>query len=115
MKKLTNVNKKLYDGLEDGSLCEKFTIFIESKNYQISLKDFYNNSFNDLEEIIGREEFNLIKNNEKFIKNNFNGKFYSPENLELLYLQKEQYLVIFSYGEMQPARYVLSVESIYFL
>lgn len=113
MKKLNYITKKLYDGLEDSCLTEKFTISIESKNYSVNLKEFYNNSFNDLDEIIGLIEFNTIVVNEKFVRNDFDRKFYSTENLELLYLQKEDYLIIFSYGEIQPARYLLTVECIY--
>lgn len=114
MKKIKYTRKKLADGFEENVLKQKFNIQVNGKNLEFELKKFYNNSFNELNRDFETKKIEIAEN-EKFIINEFDGSFQSPEKLELLYELKENLIFIFSYGEFQPTRYILYLEGIYSL
>ncbi len=108
MKKLNYTKKKLADGLEDDILKQKFEIQVSGKKIELSLKEFYNNSFNELKDLK-----NEVAKNESFQISDFDGSYESSERLSILYTIKEGLLILLSYGEFQPGRYQLYVEGVY--
>lgn len=113
MRKLNYARKKLADGFEDDILKQNFEIQVNGEKMEFSLKQFYNNSFNELNDF--QDKKSEIAKNENFNTSKFDGSYQSSDNLEILYTKKGNLLALFSYGEFQPARYQLYLEGIYSL
>ena len=110
IKKNEITRQKLFDGDEERCLKEIFEI----ENQKIKLIDFYNSPLRDLKKEIDDESFETIIIESKFkVKNSFIEKYVSEEGLEILYLKNNDLIFLFSYGEYQPGRYILYLESIW--
>lgn len=112
MTKDNKVNKeKLFDG--DESVLGKITFEIPDLTFKVSnfidnplrnlLKD--SSTINDFDTIIKTETLHkkgaLIQN------------FYTEENLEVYYLIAQNRVYLFSFGEFQPMRFILHLESVW--
>ncbi len=110
IKKNKITRQKLFDGDEQECLKEIFEI----ENQKIKLIDFYNSPLRDLKKEIDDESFDTIVRESEFkVKNSFIEKYVSEEGLEILYLKNNDLIFLFSYGEYQPGRYILYLESIW--
>lgn len=110
IKKIEITRQKLFDGDEEKCLQEVFEI----ENQKIKLIDFYNNPLRDLKKEIDEESFDIIVKEDKFhVIAGFIEKYTSEEGLEIHYLKKNDSIYLFSYGEYQPARYMLFLEGIW--
>jgi len=112
MNKISNDRTKLFDGLEDSIEKEK----IQLKNTNLSINDIIKNPVEDLKSFIGDNDFQKIIKDLKINEdNNMFISYKSQNGLDIYYVIKNSELVIFSYGEFQPARYQLYLEGIYSL
>lgn len=110
IKKIEITRQKLFDGDEEKCLQEVFEI----ENQKIKLIDFYNNPLRDLKKEIDEESFDIIVKEDKFhVIAGFIEKYTSEEGLEIHYLKNNDSIYLFSYGEYQPARYMLFLEGIW--
>lgn len=113
--------RELYDGLESEELYKKILV------KDIELKDILNNNFSNLKEKLNSEDFKIIVDliKTKPSKDTLFYKFspdkakddtnyYSLEGLSLYYsITNDNILEIFSFGELQPSRYILYNEGIF--
>ena len=110
IRKNETTRQKLFDGDEQECLKEIFEI----ENQKIRLIDFYNSPLRDLKKELADEIFETIVRENNFnVKNSFMEKYLSEEGLDVHYLKKDGRFYLFSYGEFQPGRYMLFLESIY--
>ncbi|WP_346985767.1 hypothetical protein [Chryseobacterium sp. POE27] len=110
LKKIEITRQKLFDGDEEKCLQEVFEI----ENHKIKLIDFYNKPLRDLKKEIDEESFDIIIKEDKFnVNTGFIEKYTSEEGLEIHYLKNNDSIYLFSYGEYQPARYMLFLEGIW--
>ncbi len=76
--------------------------------------DFYSNPIERLEEQVDSQLFNQIKNEGGFAKStSFLENYVGKDELNLYYALKSEYLVIVSFGEIQPARFLMYLEGIW--
>lgn len=132
---LLESRSKLYDGTEEQELY--YTAFMVN-NHKFTLSEIVRNNFKDLKDTLSVEDilrtaatFNVRANPDglkPFKDYSFRGfdaaeydsflntnpsLYQSEENLSLYYIIKDNHLYIFSWGEKQPARYMLFVESVW--
>lgn len=111
MKKDEIARQKLFDGLEEKCLQEVFEI----KNLKIKLTDFYNSPLTALKKETNNTNFDTLIKESKFnLINSFTEKYISEDGLEIHYLKNNDMIFLFSYGEYQPGRYMLFLESIWY-
>ncbi len=122
--KLTETKKTLYDGLETQELYDN-TFNVNDHTFKLSA--ILDNKIVRLKELIPREDFSEIVKGLKFqtnensdFKKDFKdfdfGEFYkSDDGLAVYFTIKSDQLYIFSFGEKQPARYILCLEAVYIL
>ncbi|MCS3531280.1 hypothetical protein [Chryseobacterium sp. JUb7] len=108
IQKIESIQKKLFDGNEEQCLSEVFEIGTQ----KIKLIDFYNSPLRELKKEIDEESFNTLIQENKFnrINNSFVEKYTSENELEIHYLENNDLIYLFSYGEYQPGRYMLFLE-----
>ncbi|WP_430410999.1 hypothetical protein [Kordia sp.] len=109
MKLIHNNTEKLYDGLGDPLYKEKKEFTIKGYHKTFKIWDLVKNKFKNLKDIFSEEEFNQIVITSS---NTYRSK---ESNLGLYYILDDNYLLIFSHGEKQPARYQLFLEAVYTL
>ncbi|WP_353151219.1 hypothetical protein [Chryseobacterium sp.] len=105
---------KLFDGLK-----EDFTKFsLQLGEREIRISAFVNNTLKNLV----KDEKISLKDFEKIIEaGNFEKKgtliknYYSQENLEVYYLINNDQIFLFSFGEFQPARFIMYIEGAWYL
>lgn len=106
--------EKIFDGIESEFLKKVFKQNIDGKIISFSARDFYNNPLRDLKNEISNNEFDMLISTEKFSKEkNFFENYKSQENLNVYYMVKEGKIFIISFGEFQPARFLIFIESIW--
>jgi len=111
IKRIETDKQKLFDGDEHECLQQVFEI----EDQKIKLIDFYNNPLRALKEEIDSESFEtIVKQNNFEINSGFIEKYTSEKGLEIHYLIINDMIYLFSYGEYQPARYILSLEGIWY-
>ncbi len=121
MKHIDN-KAKLYDGLENQEL---YTTVFNIKNNVFTLPDILINKIADLKHQISNEDFLRIVKESKFQTNENSDfkkyfkdidveEFYqSEEGLSVYFVIKDKRLYLFSFGEYQPARYMMYLESVW--
>lgn len=110
IKKIDISRQKLFDGDEAKGLKEIFEI----GNQRISFIDFYNSPLRELKKEMDKESFDRMIEESGFNPmNGFLEKYLSEDGLEINYLKKNDIIYLFSYGEYQPGRYMLFLESMY--
>jgi hypothetical protein len=108
--------KNIFDGIEDNLNKFSYKINIVDKKYSFTVNDFYNNSLEELENKISKNDFNKIIDCEKYkIINSFRKVYKSKENLDLYFKKIDNLIFIFSFGEFQPARYNIYFECIWIM
>ncbi len=112
IKKNEITRQKLFDGDEKSCLQKIFEI----EHQKIRLIDFYNNPLKDLKKEIESEIFNTIVSESNFrASNRFIEKHVSEEGLEVFYIKNDDIIALFSCGEYQPGRFLVFLESIWFI
>lgn len=113
MKKLNNIKRQLvFDGDQE-DFNQLITFKIEDKDLETKISDLVNNPLKnisddpqfDLQEIVSIDRYRL---KEGIIKH-----YLSEENLRLYYINNEDFLIILSFGEWQPSRYIVNIESVW--
>lgn len=101
MLKKTSPRQCLYDGQESQELYSRL-FHIENISFKIS--DILNSSFRKLSSSITENQFGILEKD-------FGST--SLEGLDIYYLIESQVVYLFSFGEIQPARYLLFFEATY--
>lgn len=105
MKKITKDRVKLFDGFENNLFDKDYKIDVEDKYIEFIADDVIPN------------KLTIIDIKDKKIKDleykNIKEFCMSKENLPIYYLQKQNYIIIFSLGEYQPTRYIFYLEGIW--
>ena len=116
MEKLLDIKRKfLYDGIGIDTEKILFTIIAENTKIQFYLPDFDRNPLRKLSDIIGQYEFDhLIKSeNVNAANGHYHTNYLSPERLNFYYFLHDEYIVLLSAGEFQPAREMVVLESVW--
>ncbi|ASK30613.1 hypothetical protein CEY12_11040 [Chryseobacterium sp. T16E-39] len=115
MEKNQNIKKeKLFDGQDSDML--KFSFPLNDKGMKVS--SFLNNSLRNLVSDKGtaQEDFEKLIQVEDFEKKgSLIQNYYSKENLEIYYFIDNGQVYLFSFGEFQPARYMIYIEGAWYL
>lgn len=105
-------NKRLFDGSEEDIIKLSFTI----NNKEFGVSSFINNPLRNLVEqlIVSQEDFERIITAGDFrIKESLFKTYYYQENLEVYYMTDNSQIYICAFGEFQPARFILYIESVW--
>ncbi|WP_337966804.1 hypothetical protein [uncultured Flavobacterium sp.] len=106
--------EKLFDGFESDIIHQTFKIECPNKKVNIKITDFIDNSLEDILNYINESDLKQIVSDLKLRKvDSFIPKYKSVDNLDLYFCIKEDLILLFSYGEIQPMRYVMFLEAIY--
>jgi hypothetical protein len=111
---LNHTKEKLFDGFESDIIQQTFEIVSTNKKVNIKISDFIDNSLENLFNYINESDLNQIVSDLKLNKVDFFiPKYKSVDNLDVYFCIKEDAIFLFSYGEIQPMRYVMFLEGIY--
>ncbi|WP_315056641.1 hypothetical protein [Chryseobacterium indoltheticum] len=129
-KLIDNKSQVLYDGF-CAELNQEFNIIIGEENIAFKISDLINNSFKNIKDFLSKNDLEIIlekgeiKNNvpeyiKRFISENEytdlikNANYYKSEShLALNYFVKNDLLLLFTYGEKQPSRWILILENVW--
>ncbi|WP_126651689.1 hypothetical protein [Chryseobacterium aureum] len=129
-KLIDNKSQVLYDGI-CAELNHEFNIILGEENITFKISDLINNSFKNIEDFLSKNDLEIIvekgeiKNNipgyiKRLISENEyadlmkNANYYKSEShLGLNYLMKNNLLLLFTYGEKQPSRWILILENVW--
>lgn len=105
----------IFDGPESEILTKVFDLSRETAvNTLINFNDFANNDFEDLQQVIGSDDFEFIIKTGGFARDGgFLNLYENSENLRLYYCKKDNAIIVFAYGEFQPFRYMLHLEGVW--
>lgn len=115
MQKIKEITRmKIFDGIEDGLKNFHHEVLFNQNRYSFGIEDFYRHPLKELKNEISILDFDtiILDGNHKMI-NKFIISYKSNENLNIYYAKKDNYIFIFSFGEYQPARYMIFLESIW--
>lgn len=111
-----DLRKKLhiYDGFEPNDYSQTISLSDEYKSLIFTLAEIINQPFKNLQNILETESFQQLASLQK-VKNQGTEweHFVGSEDLSLYYFIREEKLVLLSFGEFQPARYKVHLESIW--
>ena len=112
MEKYTQSKKCiLFDGNEEELYKKVFEFCVNNNQYNVKVLDFINLPLLNLQ---NSPSFNKLINDGKFVlENSFINQYKSTENLNVYFFKNENIVFIFSFGEFQPTRYILYLESIW--
>ena len=116
MKKLIEIpRQKLYDGIGTETDKQRFKVMIGKEEVKFKLADFDQNDLYKLRLEVNGEAFNSLLQTEKFQKpeDNLFENYLTPERLNVYFLVRENYILILSFGEFQPARDMIFLESVW--
>lgn len=105
MDKLNISKRLLFDGKEDQLFDGEFKVEVDTTIIEFIPDQITPNKFNQFDK---KQE---VINESDFVKDNTYDIWKSEEELTLYYYESSGYLLIFSMGEFQPARYKLYLES----
>jgi hypothetical protein len=111
-------NHLIYDGEEDGFYETDMKILIED-GLTIQLRVIKAKYFKELQQILGDADFNQVLEMTKDIQisNSFPDAYVSgngfPQRYYIDDINGNKYLVLYSFGEFQPGRYKIFLESIW--
>lgn len=115
MRKITEITRmKIFDGIEDGLENFHHEVSFNQNIFSFGIEDFYRYPLKELRNEISISDFDtiILEDNYKII-NKLIVNYKSDENLSVYYTQKDNYIFIFSFGEYQPARYMIFLESVW--
>lgn len=107
MRKTALPRALLFDGPETILPAARFELTVEDRLIGFSMEEI---TALPLEDCAGPEYEKMIQETVG-IRADARGYYKSREGLELYCLEKSGYVLLFSFGELQPARYQLYVES----
>lgn len=108
MKKAKITESVLFDGTQKELYTKEFKIETETDNLSFTVESFSKNYLSNfdkntvLNEILKVGEYTKVDD-----------EYFTEEEMMLYYLEKNQYLLILSYGEFQPSRFVVNLESVW--
>lgn len=105
MKKTDLIRTKIFDGFESDLFQKDFNLNIQDTEINFIANDITANKLS------GLTELNLIINSIEVVITEFG--YLSKDRLQLYYLKSKGLLLIFSFGEYQPTRYMLYIESVW--
>ncbi|SNR32877.1 hypothetical protein [Flavobacterium sp. ov086] len=109
-----NKRENLFDGFESDIINQIFEIAYANEKFKFKITDFIDNSLEDLLNYINESELNQILSDLNLSKvDSFIPKYKSVDNLNMYFCIKEDKKFLFSFGEIQPMRYVMFLEGIY--
>ncbi len=103
------LNEELFDGPEGNFVNLKSVLTIGADQLKISFEDFSNNDFRNLEGFLSEADMEKLVRELDLRPFIFDGKTYynDKRGIKIHYCIKGKYLVILSFGESQPARYMI--------
>lgn len=103
-------NQILFEGSEQDCSKQTFNVYGE----EVRLSNFYNTPLRYLENKIGTADFKCITQRENLkLEGNIYDIYKTPDGLEAYFFLTEHFIYIFSFGEYQPARFILKIESLW--
>ena len=104
------INQELFIGYENDCWEKVFTV----NDLKIRLFDIINTPLRNLKSKISEEDFNVIVQAEKLkLDSRFCDSYRTSEGLNTYFLLDKNNVYIFSFGELQPTRVVLNIESLW--
>ena len=106
------VKALIFDGAEREITNRSFDISQQTAiNVVVKFDDFAANNFEDLQPLLGKDDFAFITKTGEFSPDGgFLNLYKSSDNLRLYFYKKSTIIVVFAYGEFQPGRYMLYLE-----
>jgi hypothetical protein len=103
--------EKLFDGFEEDIAHQSFEMSNGSITYIIQFSDIIHAPLKDLSAKISRSCFDrLLQHFSLQGKTSLLGEYKSEESLTIYYVIRDDTVILFSFGEYQPARYMLYLE-----
>jgi hypothetical protein len=130
MKSISNKPDILYDGLQDG-IAKDYQLKIDDREILFNIPEILDGNFQDLfknmsesdaKKIIAEnglindlpEYYIRIMSKEEYSKLSQTANYHKSEyHLQLNYLIRNDYLMLFTYGEKQPSRWILILEGVW--
>ena len=110
VKIVQKINQELFMGYDNDCWEEVFTV----NDMKIRLFDIYNNPLRNLKSKISIDDFNAIVQSERLkLDSLISDSYRTSEGLNTYFLLDKNDIYIFSFGELQPTRVVLNVESLW--
>ncbi|WP_184542362.1 hypothetical protein [Mucilaginibacter sp. FT3.2] len=102
----------IFDGAEQEIFNRSFDLSQQTAlNVAVKLDDFASNNFEDLQKLLGKDDFEfIVKTGEFSPDGGFLNLYKNSDNLRLYFYKKNNTIVVFAYGEFQPGRYMLYLE-----
>ncbi|MGP1437236.1 MAG: hypothetical protein ACTTKN_11575 [Phocaeicola sp.] len=108
VKIVQKINRELFIGYDNDCWEEVFTV----NDMKIRLFDIYNNPLRNLKSKISIDDFNAIVQSERLkLDSLICDSYRTSEGLNTYFLLDKNDIYIFSFGELQPTKVVLNVES----
>jgi hypothetical protein len=113
--KYTKAKSLIFDGSESEVLNKSFDLDTEiDVGAAIQFNDFAGNNFEDLQQVIGDDDFKAIVTTGEFAPDGgFLNIYKNSDNLRLYFCKRGNVIIVFAYGEFQPTRYKLYMEGIW--
>lgn len=111
-----NLNRKfcLYDGFEPDDYYQEFQLPDEYSNLSFTLSEIITQPFKNLRNLVDAETYDQLAALQKLKNPNTEWEIFVGDNdLSLYYLIRENKLILISFGEFQPARYICYLESVW--
>ena len=110
VKIVQKINQELFMGYDNDCWEDVFTV----NDMKIRLFDIYNNPLRNLKSKISIDDFNAIVQSERLkLDSLISDSYRTSEGLNTYFLLDKNDIYIFSFGELQPTRVVLNVESLW--
>ena len=118
MKKITflNLDRKicLYDGFEPDNYQQEFQLSEEFGSLRFTLTEILDQPFKNLGKILDSETFKQFAAAQKLKNQNTEWEtFVGNGDLSLYYFIRGNKLILVSFGEFQPMRYMIYLESVW--
>lgn len=112
MKMYNKINKsKLFDGSEKELYETEFKFIVNNSEYIVKFTDFCDNPLKEMED---DTSFNTLIREGKFkLVDSIIVQYKSSENLDVYFFKHENIYFLFSFGEIQPSRFILYLEGIW--
>lgn len=110
VKIVQKINQELFMGYDNDCWEDVFTV----NDMKIRLFDIYNDPLRNLKSKISIDDFNAIVQSERLkLDSLISDSYRTSEGLNTYFLLDKNDIYIFSFGELQPTRVVLNVESLW--
>ena len=110
VKIVQKINQELFMGYDNDCWEDVFTV----NDMKIRLFDIYNDPLRNLKSKISIDDFNSIVQSERLkLDSLISDSYRTSEGLNTYFLLDKNDIYIFSFGELQPTRVVLNVESLW--